>query len=243
MAAGIYSVETWVTLPPGGNVMESPPLSWWEVPPLIRVGFTLCMICPLFCLPVELLYSAGIWCIGFRRLSRYNVLTQPVRVEIYNYIQMHPGTPFSVIAEKNEINRGTLHYHLHILLREGRILEWREGGRTTYFENNGKYSMNEKQILSRLRSGTAGEICMFLAMCHGATRSEIAQRMNIAPSSVSWHLSRLNSSGIVISEKDGQKTTYCLTSEATTLIYRCLPEIMLWGEYNGENADFSVYSS
>ncbi len=86
---------------------------------------------PLFYQPVILLYAAGVWCtLGFRRATRQDVLAQPVRAQVYDYIKVHPpGTPpFSVIAEKNEINRGTLHYHLYILLREGRVSEWREGG-------------------------------------------------------------------------------------------------------------------
>lgn len=225
MAAGIYSVETWDALPPGGNEIESLPISWWEVPPLAFFCVMVCLICPLFYQPAILLYAVGVWCtLGFRRATRQDVLVQPVRAEVYDYIKMHPGTPFSVIAEKNEINRGTLHYHLYILLREGRISEWREGGRTTYFENNGKYSMDEMRILSRLHSGTAGEICRFLAQRRGATRTEIARWVGIAPSSVSWHLSRLNSSGIVVSEKGDRKTTYCLTSCALTLLCTCLPD-------------------
>ncbi|KAF1073210.1 hypothetical protein MKMG_02239 [Methanogenium sp. MK-MG] len=225
MAAGIYSVEAWDTLPPGGNEIESLPISWWEVPPLAFFCFMVCLMCPLFYQPVILLYAAGVWCtLGFRRATRQDVLTQPVRAEVYDYIKVHPGTPFSVIEKKMEINRGTLHYHLYILLREGRISEWREGGHTTYFENNGKYSMDEKRILSRLHSGTAGEICRFLAQRHGATRTEIARWIGIAPSSVSWHLSRLNSGGIVVSEKCGRKTTYCLTSCALTLLCTCLPD-------------------
>jgi predicted transcriptional regulator len=227
VAAGTYSVATWETLPPGENVMESIPLAWWEVAPLTLAWYMACMICPLFCHPADLLYAAGAWCsLGFRRVARQSVLAHPIRANVYGYIQEHPGTPFSVIAEDNGINRGTLHYHLHILLREGKISERREGGRTTYFENDGKYSPDEKQILSRLRAGTAREICMFIAMRRSATRSEIARRMGIAPSSVSWHLSRLNSSGVVVSEKEGRKTTYRLTSSAATLLYASTPGIV-----------------
>lgn len=225
MAAGIYSVEAWDALPPGGNEIESLSISWWEVPPVALFCVMVCLVCPLFYQPVTLLYAAGVWCtLGFRRATRQDVLVQPVRAEVYDYIRIHPGTPFSVIAEKNEINRGTLHYHLYILLREGRISEWREGGRTTYFENNGKYSMDEMRILSRLHSGTAGEICRFLARRRGATRTEIARWVGIAPSSVSWHMSRLNSSGMVVSEKEGGKTTYCLSSGATTILCAHIPE-------------------
>jgi predicted transcriptional regulator len=227
-AAGTYSVATWETLPPGENVMESIPLAWWEVAPLTLTWYTACMVCPLFCQTADLLYATGAWCsLGFRRVARQSVLAHPIRANVYGYIQEHPGTPFSVIAEDNGINRGTLHYHLHILIREGRISERREGGRTTYFENDGKYSPDEKQILSRLRAGTGGEICRFLALCRGATRSEIARRIGIAPSSVSWHLSRLNSSGIVVSEKVGRKTTYRLTSDAIALLCTCTPDSAL----------------
>ncbi len=224
-AAGMYSVETWEALPPGGNVMDAMPLSWWEVAPLTLTWYTVCMICPLFCSPADLLYAAGAWCcLGFRRAVRCGVLSHPLRADIYGYIRMHPGTSFSVIAEETGINRGTLHYHLYILLREGKISERKEGGYTTYFENGGRYSPDEQRILSRLRAGTGGEICRFLALRCGATRPEIARRMGIAPSSVSWHLSRLNSSGIVVSEKVGRKTTYRLTSDAAALLCTCTPD-------------------
>ncbi len=224
-ATGMYSVETWETLPPGGNVMESVPIPWWEVAPLTLTWYMVCMICPLFCQPVDIFYAIGAWCsLGFRRVARRDVLGHPVRAAIYDYIRMHPGTSFSVIVEQNGINRGTLHYHLYILLREGRISERREGGRTTYFENDGKYSTDEKQILSRIRGGTGGEICRYLARRRSATRSEIACRMGITPSSVSWHLSRLSGNGIIVSEKEGSKTTYRLTSGAATLLSTCVPD-------------------
>ncbi|WP_301663676.1 winged helix-turn-helix transcriptional regulator [Methanoculleus frigidifontis] len=224
-AAGMYSVETWESLPPDANVLESVPISWWEVAPLTLTWYMVCMICPLLCHPVDIFYVIGAWCsLGFRRVARRDVLGHPVRATVYDYIRMHPGTPFSVIAEQNGINRGTLHYHLYILLREGRISERREGGRTAYFENDGKYSTDEKRILSRIRGGTGGEICRHLARSRSATRSEIACRMGITPSSVSWHLSRLSSSGIIVSEKDGGTTTYRLTSGAAALLCACMPD-------------------
>lgn len=225
MAAGIYSVEAWDALPPGGNEMASLSIPWWEVPPLAFLCVMVCLFCPLLYQPVTLLYASGVWCtLGFRRATRQDVLTQPVRAEVYDYITIYPGTSFSIIGEKLEINRGTLHYHLYILLREGRIREWKEGGSTTYFENNGKYSMDDMRILSRLHSGTAGEICRFIARRRGATRTEIAGWVGIAPSSVSWHMSRLNNSGVVVSEKEGGKTIYCLTSGATTLLSMRMPD-------------------
>ncbi len=223
--AGTYSVETWESLPPDGNVMESVPISWWEVAPLTLTWYMICTICPLLCHPVDIFYAIGAWCtLGLRRAVRRGVLSHPVRAAIYDYIRTHPGTSFSVIAERNGINRGTLHYHLYVLLREGRVSERREGGRTTYFENDGKYSTDEKRILSRIRGGTGGEICRYLARSRSATRSEIACRMGITPSSVSWHLSRLSSSGIVVSEREGGTTTYRLTSGAAALLYTCMPD-------------------
>ncbi len=225
--ANIYTVETWETLPPGENVMESSPICWWEVAPLTLIWYTVFMFCPSFLFSGDFLYAAGAWCsLGFRQVMHYCVLGHPLRADIFYYIQVHPGTSFSVIVKKTGINRGTLYYHLRILLRVGKISELREGGCTTYFENSGKYSSDEKQILSRLQAGTAGEICTYLALCHSATRSEIAHRMDIAPSSVSWHLSRLKSSGIIVSEKVGRKTMYSLTSVAASLLSTCQSDIV-----------------
>lgn len=226
-ATGLYSVETWDVLPPGGNAVYTLPVQWWEVPPFALLCCAVCTVCPLLGPSAELLYILGLWCtFGFRRAQHNSLLAHPLRADIYHYIRMNPGTPFSVIAQQNGINRGTLHYHLYILLREGKISERKEGGRTTYFENDGRYSTDEKKILSRLRSGTGGDICRYLAAHHGATRSEIAQWVGIAPSSVSWHLSRLKESGIVISETEGRKTLFRLTSGAFALLPACAPDIL-----------------
>jgi predicted transcriptional regulator len=217
-AAGLYSVEPWDVLPAGGDVMASSAVSWWEVAPMALALYALCAVCPLAGQPAHLLYALGGWFgLGFRRVALEGVLSHPLRATVYGYIRTHPGTSFSTIARQTTINRGTLHYHLRILLREGKISELRECGATTYFENNGRYSPEEKRILSRIREGPAGEICRFLGMCRGATRSEIAQRMGVAPSSVSWHLSRLNGSGVILSERTGGKTRYRLTPDAAAL--------------------------
>ncbi len=218
-AAGLYSVEPWDALSPGGDVMASSAVSWWEVAPMALALYALCAVCPLAGQPAYLLYALGGWFgLGFRRVTLEGVLSHPLRATVYGYIRTHPGTSFSTIARQTTINRGTLHYHLHILLREGKISELREDGSTTYFENNGTYSLEEKRILSHIREGPAGEICRFLAMCRGASRSEIAHRMGVAPSSVSWHLSRLNGSGVIVAERAGGKTRYRLTPDAAALL-------------------------
>lgn len=227
-AAGMYSVEAWDALPPGGDVMASSAVSWWEVAPMALALYGLCVVCPLAGQPAHLLYALGGWFgLGFRRVALEGVLSHPLRATVYGYIRKYPGTSFSGIARDTTINRGTLHYHLHILQREGKISELREGGATTYFENNGTYSPDEQRILSHIREGPAGEICRFLALRRGATRSDIAHRMGVAPSSVSWHLSRLNGSGVIVAERAGGKTRYRLTSSAATLLDTHMQESVL----------------
>lgn len=222
--AAMYTVYTWDALPPGGDAKEPVPLSWWEVPALTHACYLLCMACPLFCQPAGILYATGAWWgLGLRRATGSGVLGHPVRSTVYRYIRSHPGTPFATIARETGINRGTLHYHLYVLLREGMITEQQEGSRPAYFENSGRYSSEEKIILSHLQSGTGGIICQFLSRHRGATRPEIARWMGIAPSSVSWHLSRLSRSGIISAERSGRKTTYRLTSDADSLLCACMP--------------------
>jgi len=223
--ATMYTVESWDALPPGGDAKEPVPLSWWEVPAFTHACYLLCMACPLFCYPAGLLYATGAWWgLGFRRATGSGVLGHPVRSTVYRYIQTHPGIPFAAIARETGINRGTLHYHLYVLLREGLITEQQEGGRTTYFENSGMYSSEEKIILSHLQSGAGGSICLFLSRQRGATRTEIARWMGIAPSSVSWHLSRLSRSGIIAAEKSGRMTIYRLTAGADSLLCTRMPK-------------------
>jgi predicted transcriptional regulator len=117
------------------------------------------------------------------------------RARIRRHVRDTPGVHFNRVGRDLDIASGQAQYHLRRLVRDGEISVERIGGRAHYFDP--AFDPWERRTVAFLRRETAREILVRLH-ADGPTRPKaLADELDLARSTVSWHVSNLVESGIV----------------------------------------------
>jgi len=187
----------------------------WQHPPKALLHQVVNSYVPDFFRPagVFLFWAVGLgmW-LAFRRISSGNVLSHPERERIYSFIRDHPGLHFRELERQTGVNRGTLAYHLDMLGQTSKIRAIPGSGYTRYFENGGKYSGREEQILVSFSNERQRAILLLLAESP-VTAAELKDKLHVSGPSVSWHMKRLCHDQMVTVQKAGRDARYILDPE------------------------------
>jgi DNA-binding transcriptional ArsR family regulator len=129
------------------------------------------------------------------------------RRRIYQHLQKFPGAHMREIGRDLEIPMGTLEYHLHYLVKAD-LLTTRQDARYTRYFPSGELSRREKDVLAVLRQKVPRQIAAFLLLEPGASHGQILTRFTLSASTLSFHLKKLVTTGIVSQEKSGRENLY-----------------------------------
>lgn len=122
-----------------------------------------------------------------------------IRHRIAAYIEFHPGVHFSELVRALDLANGQVQYHLDQLHDDDRVIEEHLYGKTHYYPPT--FESWERRALALIRRETAGDIVALL-LADGPTRPEtVADRLDIARSTVEWHIDRLVAHDIVRKER------------------------------------------
>lgn len=123
------------------------------------------------------------------------------RDRILEHVQAHPGVHFNRLVRSLDLAPGQVQYHLRRLSSRDSVVSRRLYGRTHYYPPG--YGPWEQQALALLRRETAGDVVAFL-LANGASRpATVADELDIARSTLEWHLGRLVDGGVVAKRRDG----------------------------------------
>ncbi|WP_221056839.1 winged helix-turn-helix transcriptional regulator [Methanoculleus chikugoensis] len=214
----------YTVMPAGDYISDRPPqdmtpIEWWQVPPQILITSLLIGTAPELVVVANVLLLLNVWLFfGYRRIAKRAALEHETRTAIYDHIRAHPGIRLGTLAEDLGINRGTLRYHLGILQEFGMVAAAAVGGQTGYFENRQRYSPLEAKVLIHLKNPNTRDILFTLLEEPGASRRDLAERLGITASSVSWHLRRLSGDGVVLREKSGADVRYTLSGDSAAFV-------------------------
>jgi predicted transcriptional regulator len=134
-----------------------------------------------------------------------------VRRDIYELVRKFAGCHFREIERKSQLATGSLRYHLTFLLKNELINEVGEGNTVRYFPKG--FSSDNKKLLGLLRQKSIRGILLFILTHNNCNHEQIVKAIRLSPSTVSWHLKKLNSSDIIHSEKKGRMTHFSLISD------------------------------
>ncbi len=129
------------------------------------------------------------------------------RKRIYETIVLNPGLHFRELQRRVNMPTGVLSYHLNVLCKRGLVVEKREGRYVRYFPNTAM-TVEERKLMSLLRNAILREILIFLLTKGRVSHGEITQHLSLAPSTVSYHLTRLVKSDVLLKEIVGRVTYY-----------------------------------
>jgi len=116
---------------------------------------------------------------------------------------------------------GDVQYHLWVLVRDGEIVDRRDGRYRRFF-GSGRYSEMEQEVISALRQRTTGRIVRKLADGQSVSHMQLAAMLGITSQAITWQMGRLKSRGFVevVSGSDGK--SYRLVDGALQFVERSL---------------------
>jgi len=145
------------------------------------------------------------------------ILQNKNRAAILESLRDHPGCTIADLSKNTGINRGSVKYHLSVLLLERKIVRKKEDKLTYLFLNAGM-APEKKRMYGYIMSHPKQEILSAIRNEPGISNKEIAQRLGLAPGTVHWHLQQFLDEKMVVSRWDGRNMNYSLTPEVEDIL-------------------------
>lgn len=137
------------------------------------------------------------------------------RERIAAHIHTHPGVHFNGLVRALDLGAGQVQYHLKKLCADETCLAIQLYGRTHYYPP--EYDAWERGALALLRRETAGDIVAVLFDTGPNTPKEVAETVDIARSTLEWHVDRLVEQDVLEKRRDANgRVTLALSSPAAT---------------------------
>lgn len=147
------------------------------------------------------------------------------RARIQQCVHREPGIHFNEISRRLEIATGQTQYHLRRLQRDDRVTREEVCGRTHFYPPT--YSSWERETIALLRRETTREIIASLLRNDPVYPAVLAEQLDIARSTVEWHLSNLVTHNIAekrtVTDSGTDRTVVTLTEPDA--VYRLLREV------------------
>ena len=141
-----------------------------------------------------------------------DVLELEIRKKIYNLIKENPGLHANKIAKLLSISGQLADYHLAYLERNEMIVAVKEGGFRRYYVK-GTTGFNEQKRISILQHETPLKIVLFLLQYPSSTHKEILEQIEVAKSTLTYHLTKLIKHDIVSVTVQENEKTYEVVNE------------------------------
>lgn len=151
---------------------------------------------------------------GYQRYSADDPLEHETRAQLYECICDSPGTYLSEIKDETNLTMGTARYHLRILEFENLIVSEQIRGRRRYVPVGTAWA----ELEAALQDDSTAQILEALVNHGPDSVSGLAEHLDRDPSTITHHLDRLASDGIVERERDGRAVLNKLAEEAQIVL-------------------------
>ena len=139
------------------------------------------------------------------------VLELDARRKIYDIVRESAGCHFREIERRSNLSTGSVKYHLDYLAKHGLIKQVKEGNNLRYFPRD--FSSENKKLMGLLRQKSIRKILVFILLNNNCNHEQIVQFVKLSPSTVSWHLKKLEEANIIGSVRKGRKTFYNIANK------------------------------
>lgn len=132
----------------------------------------------------------------FSRIRGDQVLEHPQRARLLDAVQADPGVHFQELSRRLGLGHGVLEHHLRKLVDAELVVVRRSAGYTCYFPK-----ATDRRVMDAapmLRSGGSRAVLAAVAQRPGTSSRDLAAHLGLAPSTVSYHLKRLETAGLVL---------------------------------------------
>ena len=138
---------------------------------------------------------------GYSRQDSSDPLENETRARIFELVEDSPGIYYAQLAEETDVTVETVRYHCRILADEGLVERRKLRGRQRLYP----VSMNDDdpELAAAMVDSAASDVLSAIERREPTTLSAVADAVDCAPSTVSYHLDRLEEDGLVSRERDG----------------------------------------
>ncbi|HEY3273744.1 MAG TPA: winged helix-turn-helix transcriptional regulator [Methanocella sp.] len=184
-------------------------VSFWELPLWIQMSYFSGAIAALI---------VAVKVVPFALLKLKVKLSNKNRESIYRHINDNPGCTVTDISKHEEMNVGSVRYHVEQLQDARRIVLVKMGKFMRLFRNSGAYDEREIAVISALHLRTSRAIVFLIRDRPGLSNKQIAELLNIKESMAHTYLSGLLKNEIIRYEKNGQQKMYYLENDVEAIL-------------------------
>jgi predicted transcriptional regulator len=148
-----------------------------------------------------------------------NLYTNRHRKDIFLYVENNPGCTVREVSKNRKINLGTVKYHIWKLEADRKIVTKKIGKFLRIYRPSDRDDI-EIVMLSHIKNKARLPFLAMIMDNPGITNQEIAVRLNLRKSTVSWHANALLRDMIIRSERDGKFIRYYMNVEAEGILSR-----------------------
>ena len=137
---------------------------------------------------------------------------QEIQIKIRNIVAKNPGIHLSKVATILQISSPLAKYHLQNMEKTNLIISSRDENKyyKRYYIKYDDIGVQHKKILSLLRQQHLFKIVSLLITHENLTHKELMKKLEIAPSTLSYHLNRLIEQEIIDAFYHGKEKGYRL---------------------------------
>jgi DNA-binding MarR family transcriptional regulator len=141
------------------------------------------------------------------------------REQVERYVRARPGVHFSAIVDGLDQATGQVQHHAARLVRAGRLERETLYGRTHFYPAG--YDERERTVIALLRRETTGDLVHRLLSESGRRPAELASDLDVARSTVEYHLDRLVDHDLVEKRRgaDGRVTVHLTRPRETGRLF------------------------
>lgn len=147
---------------------------------------------------------------GYSRYDDSDPLENTVRRSVYETAVRSPGTYLSQIADEIDHSLSTVRYHVRILEHERQLRTKMIDGKRRVFPR----SIDDHEKFAALNDEARREVLQAVERLEPTNGAALSTALDRSPSTVSYHLARLHSIGLVSRDRVGESVRVTLTEAA-----------------------------
>ena len=144
------------------------------------------------------------------------ILELESRKRVYEVVKKFAGCHFREIERKSSLPTGTVKYHLSYLAKHDLIKEDKDENNIRYFPK--EFKLENKKIMILLRQKKIREIILCILLYPDYNHEQISQMVKVSPSTVSWHLKKLEEDKVISYIKKGRKKFYSILIDKDEIV-------------------------